>query len=653
MKLLSHRLANFKGIKTFTLDTQGGKDVSIYADNGVGKTTLADAFHWLLFDKDSQDKKDFSIKTLDANNNPIPGLNHEVEGVLELDGKELTLKKIYKEVWTKKRGSAQATFTGHTTDHFIDGVPVPKKDYLAKIDEIVNEDIFKLLTNPRYFNDMLHWKKRRQILLDICGDVSDSEILATLGGKDQMLALTNILNTRSLDDHRKIVRSRMTEINKQLQQIPVRISEAERAIPDTSDLVSDALEIDTKVLLNTIQKKNEELARISAGGEVAEKMKALAEVEAEIVRQRMQANEKRSEMIRQLQEQLEKKRSESFTWKGDIECLSGTNRERARTINCLEEQMKRLREEWQEINAVAPEQGDICPTCEQPLPAEQIEQALAEFNRKKAERLESINAQGKELKEQAAQCQAEIKKAEQTISEYKEKLKAEKITMDAIEKKIDALRQEAENLRDDPELMLKKTALEQEIRSIQSGSDEAREQVQTDIAELNKMLSDLEASREKLKMKEQLTARIKELQDEERELAAEYEQLEQEQYLMDEYTRAKVRLLEEKINSFFKLARFKMFEMLVNGGIEECCETMHGGVPWSTGLNNGAQINVGIDIINTLSEFYGFNAPIFVDNAESVTEIIPTKTQLIRLIVSEQDKELRVEIEGKKEKGVA
>ena len=190
MKILNLTLRNFKGIRHFNLDTQG-KDANIYGDNATGKTTLADAFMWLLFDKDSSNRKDFQIKTLKPNGEPEHGLEHAVEAILQLsNGSQLALKKVYYDKWTKKRGSATAEFTRHTTDYFIDGVPVQKKEYDAKIAEIADENIFRLLTDPRYFNEILHWPDRRKLLLEVCGDVSDAEVIASnkdLSGLSEIL----------------------------------------------------------------------------------------------------------------------------------------------------------------------------------------------------------------------------------------------------------------------------------------------------------------------------------------------------------------------------------------------------------------------------------------------------------------------------------
>ena len=227
MKILSLKLTNFKGIRDFTLDAQGD-NVSIYGDNATGKTTLFDAFLWLLFGKDSQNKKDFDIKTLDPAGQALSGLDHEVEGIFEVKGQRLTLKKSFKEKWTKKRGAVIAEFTGHTTDHYIDGVPVPEKDYTAKIAEIAQEDIFKLLTNPGYFNEKLKWQDRRKILLEVCGDLTDAEVIAS---SESLSKLPTILGNRKLEDHRKVMAARRAEINKELEKIPVRIDEATKALP--------------------------------------------------------------------------------------------------------------------------------------------------------------------------------------------------------------------------------------------------------------------------------------------------------------------------------------------------------------------------------------------------------------------------------------
>lgn len=650
MKLLNLTLHNFKGIKDFTLDLQG-RDVSIYGNNGTGKTTLMDAFTWLLFDKDSQDKKDFSIKTLDAENNPIPGLDHEVEAVLDLDGKGITLKKSYKEVWTKKRGAAQATFTGHTTDHFIDGVPVKKAEYDAKIAEIADESIFKLLTNPRFFNDKMSWQDRRKMLLDVCGDVSDTDVIKS----DKALGdLPEILGKHSLDDHRKVIAARRTEINRELDKIPVRIDEATRAMPELPKSSRTALENEMTILAELKKGKDERRLRIESGGEIAEKRKALAELDAEL-----QTLKTGLRVDIDAGMEMEQGKVRQYAREADVLTVE-IERRRDKVVYCIEEaevietEMAGLREEWKELNArkIEHEADDTCPTCGQALPEEQVEaarkKALESFNTKKAERLEVISTDGKVLKAKAEQRREDAATLEREIAGLLKDLDAAVKDKAAAQARLGKLEKQAAEVDQDPAYLEKlegRQVLLDAIESLQDGSNEELAQVLAELVELDAKIKATEAEIAKFTARKDGEARIAELQEQERKLAAEYEALEQQVYLCEEFTRAKVRLLDEKINSRFELARFKLFSVLVNGGLEECCETLYDGVPWSTGMNNGRQINVGIDIINTLSKHYAFTAPIFADNAESVTEIIPTPAQLIRLVVSKPDKKLRIEYE--------
>ncbi|MDD3057132.1 MAG: hypothetical protein PHO72_02375 [Sphaerochaeta sp.] len=659
MKLLTHRLMNFKGIRDFTLDTQG-QNMNIYGENATGKTTLYDAFLWLLFNKDSQNKTDFAIKTLDENGNEIHGLEHAVETVLDLGGKPLTLRKVYQEKWTKKRGAAKKEFTGHTTDHFIDGVPVKKGEYDARIANIASEDIFKLLTSPTYFNEYLPWKDRREILLQVCGDITDDDVIAS----DKNLAkLPEILNGRKLDDHRKVILARRTEINKELDKIPVRINEAALAMPDISTINKpEALQADIKVIKESIKKENEKLARLESGGEAAEKTKKLREIEAEIIRLQNEAQRRAAGDSAVLYEQLNGAKNGVVDIERHIKNKKQENDEREKAIKGINAQIEGLRDKWHGIAEVAfdePEQDGFCPTCGQTLPAEQVQaatdKALATFNKDKASQLESINAEGKVLKEKKDSLQAEYEATEKAIRESEKKLEHEKVTLEALESKIETLRRDAENT-DNPAISEKlkdKAVIETEIELLKDGCAEAKGKIIESIQGLEADLAVLEECQAKAKLHEQLEARIEELKGQEEDLAAEYEQLEHELYLTEEFIRQKVSLLEEKINSKFRVARFKLFNVLVNGAVEECCETTYQGVPFSS-LNNGARINVGLDIIRTLAKHYSFYPPIFIDNREAITRLINMgEQQVISLVVSEQDKELRVENEDEKEKGVA
>lgn len=652
MKLLKLTLTNFKGIRNFTLDTQGGNAI-VSGDNATGKTTLFDSVLWLLFGKDSQNKKDFDIKTLDGNNKPIPGLDHEVEGTFsDINGRQLTLKKSYKEKYTRKRGTSVTEFTGHTTDHYIDGVPVPEKDYLAKIAEIAREDIFKLLTNPAYFNEQLKWTERRKILLEVCGDISDEDVIAS---NEPLSKLPEILHGRKLDDHKKVIAARRTEINEELKKLPVRIDEATKGLPDINGIDPGEYTGKITVLKARVKEKNAEISRIQGGGEVAEKTKSLREVEGRILDLKNQHRTEADKRVQGKRTELNKLKDQIAAMQQEVKSHIWTINGNKNIINASETKAAKLREEWHEVNGqqFTFEQTTTCPTCGQPLPeeglAEAKEKAMADFNRTKAQKLEEISKEGRRYKADIEKLQAENEALEIKVSDMGVKIDTSILNEEALKVEMEALAKEGGDITENPayaQTLKEKDELENQIRELASGNAGQVTGVKAEVALLENEIAFCEKALAQVDQYNKGQKRIEELKEQEKKLAAEFEKLEGELYLTEEFIRAKVAMLEEKINSKFKMARFKLFDVQVNGGVAECCETLFNGVPYSSGLNNAARINVGLDIINTLSEHYDFVAPVFIDNAEAVTKLIETKGQLISLVVSEQDKKLRVEIEN-------
>lgn len=658
MRLLTLRLKNFKGITDFTFSPQG-KNARIYADNGVGKSTLADAFHWLLTGKNSLNQADFEIKTLDADNNPIHNLEHEVEGEFEHNGKTFTLRKVYYEKWTKRRGQAKSEFSGHVTDHFIDGVPKPKKDYDAFIASLADERTFKLLTNPLFFNDdnamksktEPGWKVRRRLLIEIFGDVSDGDVIAS---DKKLFKLTEILGSRSLDDHRAIIKARQGEINKELEKIPIRINEVNGMLPDITGLDAVRVTQDIAKTKEEIKEQEQALTRLQSGGEVAEKQKRIREIEAELLNLKNQNRAAIDEKISEKRKELNALNSQWDMLDTGINSaerkIKATNDE----IDGIEKKLEELRKEYRELAAkeFVSDVSDTCPTCGQSLPADEVEAAIekakSDFNLKKANRLEEINKTGVTGKENKELFAATVTDLQTKITKDTAELTAVKDKHYMVQEAIDELKQQAENMPETPEqvkLIEEKQTLTESMTALVTGTTDEQDTINKEIDRLSVALLAMETNLTKFDTRKTGETRIKELEAQEKTLAAEYERLEGEMFLCDNFVKAKVSLLEEKINAPFKLARYKMYESQINGGIAECCETLVNGVPYGGGLNHSAQINVGLEQINVFSQYFGFEAPVFIDNREAVTELFPIKAQAISLIVSEKDKVLRVETE--------
>ena len=623
-------LQNFKGIRNLEINAEG-KNLNIYGDNATGKTTVFDAFMWLLFNKDSLGRTDFGIKTQDSDGNTIHNLEHSVECVLTVDDTVLTLKKVYAEKWTKKRGSAEAEFSGHETKYYINEVPSSKGEYTAKISGIIDEELFKTITNPLYFNEHLKWQDRRAILLGICGNISDTDIIAS---SSEFSPLADELKGRTVQEYKKIIQSKQAGINDELKTLPQRIAEARLAIPETETSYTEA---DKEAIENKIAEFNEEIISLkNSSGELQTEREL-----REIKEQKRQIENKKCD-VSDLEEQLYKAR------------LSNTKPEMAvvsrniqyyydLAVKC-EESAEKLREEWSAVNSKQYDGSEICPTCGQPLPAEQIESAKAKFNTARANKLEEITAKGKAVNADRENFIAEHDKWAKKLTELQITANNADIEIGRIEMLIAEKKSEFENEKkakveeiNSRIAEVEKTALNSS-EAIKSKIDIIKEQITTEKAKLDEINEVLFKSA----VAEKQLARIAELEADEKRLAGAYAELEKIAFLIDEFTKFKITLLSDKINGLFKFAKFKLFDVQINGGVAECCEVTYEGVPYSD-LNNASRINIGLDIINTLCNVRDKRAPIIVDNAESVVELADTYSQKICLYVSGSDKALRIE----------
>jgi predicted nucleic acid-binding Zn-ribbon protein len=648
IKLQQLVLNHFKGVQYFTLKVNG-QDAKVFGDNETGKTTTYDGFLWALFDKDSQNKKDFGIKTVDQDGKEQHYLHHEVEVTLVIDNKPLTLKKVFYEKYTKKRGSVSEEFSGHTTDYYIDGVPAKKKEYTDKVASIVDEDIFKLLTNPAYFNEQLDWKKRRDLLLEVAGDVSDDDVIAS---DDQLGGLPAILNGRSIEDHKKVIAAKKKEINKELERIPVRIDEARRSVPDTSQLNKEEIVTELDFLKTEKEAKGEEYNRIKNGSEVSKKQHELVELQGKQLDLENQHRAREQDGVLKLrqqlnlhQENLDDFKRKQRNAKGDIEDMNGQ-------IKKKETGMAILRQAWADTEAKTFnfEEDTHCSLCGQALPEEKLasqkEDALAAFNKEKSEKLESIQNEGKKDKADKEALVAKVKAKQEEADGFVKAIELEQKDIDKLQEQIQKAQEGITDIQSTPDyqnIQKQREQLERAIQELKQSTKSALDKVTEEGQKIAADIEALQADLAKFTQSEQTTARIEELTQQQQELSAEFEQLEGEEYLANEFIKAKVNILESKINSKFEHARFKLFEPQINGGLQEVCETLYKGVPYNKGLNNAARINVGLDIIQTLSKHYGISAPIFIDNSEAVTKLAEIDSQVISLIVSEQDKQLRVE----------
>lgn len=631
MKLLKLKLQNFKGIRNSEFDF-GGINATIYGDNATGKTTVFDSLCWLLFGKDSLDRADFEIKTLE-NGEPIHKVNHEVEAeFLNDDGNSFTLRRVYREKYSSPRGG-DTKLTGHTTDYFINDVPVKEKEYKQYINDVIAEDVFKLITNPLYFNEQYSWQNRRQLLLKMCGDVDDESVI---NSRSELTRLAELLNGRTVDEQRKIVAAKKTAINKELDMIPVRIDEALRNKADIATSESK-LTTDIETLNKSINELENQKATIINGFSSTEKRSKIDEIGRQL-------KARQSEVLSIYNSEKQRKRGEYEALLTQLKIIESehdryTDRayDLAKDIELESKRIETLQAEFDTFNAQEFNK-EACPTCGQPLPEDKQAELEVAFNSEKAAKLEewqSLIESAKKLKANyEEQREVLLVKADGLTKEIEDKTKAYESKFKEYESYLEP------NVEDDPDYKeLKAELFLLELDEGEEADDKEVSRLDEEISSVKEKRAALETELNKYTLNADIQKRVIELENQQQKLAAEKNLLDETSFLIDEFVKAKVDMLEERINSHFEYARFKMFNVLVNGNIEECCETTYKGVPYRS-MNNAARMNVGLDIINALTKFYNVTAPVFIDNAEAVTDFIKCNSQTIKLVVDADFKEL-------------
>lgn len=667
LKLNKLTIRNFKGLRDFELIADGN-DLNVTGDNATGKTTLYDAFLWCLFGKNSNDQATFDWKPLDKQGNEINRLETEVIAEVEVNGKPTKLSRMTEEKWTKTRGSAIENFSGHTTTFKIDDLSVKKKEFEEYLSELIDEDLFKLLTNVSYFPEKLKWQERRQTLIDMVGDVTDSDVIAK---NKELEPLKELIEERPADELKQLTQQQMSQINKNIKTIPDRIDEVDRSLPNISKLDKDVLLEDKIFFENRIEKLQEQIAEVKNSDYVVEAKNEIAELRTHYRELEMDHKEELDKGLEEVLNFRESIKPEIREAKATLENLQEGNAMVNRAISRKEQEIKDLEKDREKLKSQFYEIRDrqmedfgahqtSCPTCGQDLPEEELlnirlayEKEVEAFNTNKALELKENNEKGLTTAKKLEALKSEIDQLNSGLRTDLEVIEETQKDLDKLKEKLASVEEQIQEIRDGQnpfeetekalEIKNQAAALQEQIDSGQSNVDgkvaeinQGINKAKGDLVKVNEQLSEIDFHARQSKRKEELI-------QQEQELSVKYGELEQRLHLLEEFTRTKVDLLTDTINSKFKLVKFKLFEEQINGGLKETCEVTVDGNNYSTGLNNAMRINAGLDIINTLMKYYDTYVPVFVDNAESVNDLIKIDTQLITLNVSKHQN-LRVEV---------
>lgn len=653
IKLQTISILNFKGIRKqeITFNTEGITTVS--GRNATGKSTIRDAFLWLMFDKNAAGEKDFGIKTNNAEGNPIPQLPHEVSATLLINGEELHLRKCLMEKWVKKSGTVEKVFSGNTTEYYINDVPKKASEYNAFIADMCDETVFRTITNPAYLPNMKK-DQLRAMLFKMAGELTDADI----AGEDEGLnRLLDLITGKSIEELQKQTASEKARIKKELVDIPARIDELQRSMPVAEEWAMLEASIDlAKNELNNVEAQIEDASkaiqatneeRICLSRELSDKKLAYSNRMNELKRKPMEEYNRETMQQNELRSQVSLLESKNGNIQSKMMYVKRSTDNLKAAINEKQDRLGELRREWMEINASEPlfnEDAFVCPTCRRPLEAEDIEAKKAEmtenFNRDKAAKLNANKSAGLTMKE-------EVDAMLQKIKENDAELASLNMEITGNQKKIEELKA---NPLYDKEIILEKAeiqdatldVLSKEITDLENQLNEPVSRPQTielkeQRATIQEAIKDMER---RMYKKEQIAVankRIAELTDRQRDLSQQIADKEQVESWIERFNRRKVEMTESRINSLFAMVRWRMYNKLINGGEEPTCVPLINGVEYRD-ANAAAKINGGLDIINAVCQYYGVYAPIFIDNAEGVNELLPTNSQMIRLVVTTEPK---------------
>lgn len=647
--LHSITLTNWRGEKHRTTEFHTDAPTYILGGNGLGKSRHFDAFCWLLFGKDSRDRKDFELRTYDDRHHPLRHCECSVEAVISVDGERHTLKREYQEQWVKPKGQVDEVFKGNITVCTWDGVPLKVSDFQKRITStIIDETVFKMITNPRYFAEKMKWQLQRETLLQISGTKSDAEIAS---GNADFRALLDTLDGKSLSDFRKQLALEKKRLKEEKDDILPRIDQTQKMMPQAEDW--DALSQQQDALRKQI---NDITLQLEDSGKRTEaEQKQISELQLQIYDLQRKQDEARQAYGKQLQDDADAKNEARRAIEKQCKATAAAKSENSIDIRhaedriiYLKEQIKQLglqlddlRKEWYEINSQRYDGSDICPHCGQRLPQSMIASAKDDFEAHKRKLIDTNNSRGKSLSSQRKSYEEELAAKHDELKSLQAKSKALDTTMQSLYDELSRHPQaktHAYQTSDIPgwdDCQKQINDLNGQIRALSAPKTdtEAEASLRAEREQLQAQYHDL---RQRLIKKSQIAeanAEIERLNHRGKLLASQIAAIEKREYIAAQFSKKKIEDCEKRINSMFQIVRFQLFDYTQDGNEFSTCIPLVGGVPYAV-ANTASQLNAGLDIINTLCRFNNVSAPIFCDGAESVNSYIPTLSQMIFLQVT-------------------
>lgn len=649
------KLHNFCGIRDGVFDF--GEDLTVISgDNGRGKSTIGNAIMYTLFGTDTNGMQ-LDIKTFDENHNIIKEIEHSSELVMLIDGDEISFKRVLTDKWKGDKCT-------NNFKYYVDGELTTAGDFSNVVDDIFQKDPFAWCICPNLFLGMT-WQNQRAFLQSLAGDISVEDITK---GEEKYDYLVELLKQKDIDAILHHLKHKRTEVQKELDAVPIRLAELDKAMPEKQDW--EALEAEKAELKEKLVEVDNKIYQIRTGG--------ADRVRLDGIRKKIEFAEKRKRMMEQgadkeSTDNMTKHQSDVLnanaafykaestvdnlkavmggypTTEVQINAQIEECKKKVGGFNKRSEEIAKRSWEWNDKDGFCPQCGQALPLCDVQLLKQESQNR---FNSQKAEDMKELNNEFAKLQSAYTELNKELEKlnddrqtttnqlvkAQQALNDAEkhkaevdadvprtyEQILAEKEEYQQVLKEISELQAEldkpSENNEDNDKLLLQ---LDEERKPLSDRNDEVLELLASKASYDNTMSHIEAAQNDKTTFQEQL------------------DDIDDKLNITNEFYQLSCKALEDKVNQHFRFVKWSLFLPKLDGEKKPYCECYHNGVPYSR-LNGAAKVNAGIDIARTIGQFYDVSVPVVLDECESVNHPLSTGGQQIRLVVSKDDK-LKVE----------
>lgn len=648
--LNSIHIENFRGIKA--LDVTCGDNVSVSGRNGSGKTSVYNAYLWCLFNKDAYGKS-IEVRPIDLEHSAGSNVQylHNIDTKVVLtfsasDGTSFSVARVEREDWSVPRGMSTPIYKGQTQERLINDVPYGVREFATKLNSFCDADNWFMLSSINAFMS-LGDKARRAVLESISGGIDEQEIAKDF--PHVLLAMQQGKNVLELKRQTKLTKDTS---KRDLDSIPARIDQQEKLRVDIDVDKYTGIKEHSEQMKAEYEKSLEEHLSTRPGTESNVLSERLATINASIAKLTNSVSKKQMELSDAVLKEYHNAQAEC----GRLNCAESTANmylERTKAeLKKSEADLQAAIANWQNVNAMEYVEGEIetvCPTCHRELDPFQIQEiknkAVEDFNKKKSDMLASAINSGSAARAARDKASADVAKYTEDLNKAKAEYDIAFAKCSELKAKLDAVRSVSDILSEDSEynmLLSEKSDIEKKMLEQASGQKDAMvefnnrtQELQTLIkledATIRDAVNQLAAVQTNGRI-DQERARLEKMQEDLAQTIADCDLIDME---ISAYVKRKITIAESNVSKFFDIVSWQLYERNIsNDGEKEICEAIIDGRPYAT-QNTATKVNAGIDIINGISKALDINVPMFVDNKESVTELISTDSQLFTFSVVE------------------